>query len=146
VRIKRFVRRFALYNFGMEKMAQGVYRRVHRRLVAGTWSGSSPEAADLRANEAILAEIVDTARARGIDVVFLAPHKGDLGPYGELIGAIADRTGLPFVVMDKVFARYPDDKTFYLVEHGHPNAFGHGLIARELFDVLVARRTVSAAR
>src|SRR5207247_10062661 len=33
VRLKRFVRRVALYNFGMEKMAQGLYKRVRVRLV-----------------------------------------------------------------------------------------------------------------
>jgi len=146
VRMKRIVRRFALYNFGMEAMAQNVYNRVRVRLVAGTWSLDAPLNTSLYKHEAMLTDIVRTARARGIDVIFLIPHHSDLGPYGEIMVRTAERARVPAVVMRPVFARYPDERTYFIVDHGHPNAFGQGLIANEILEILRARQARGTAR
>lgn len=137
VRLKRLARSFALYNFGMERLAQGVYRRVKDRLVVGTWSTQLPDNSDMQKFEPIVRDIVRTAREGGAKVVFLIPHRGELGPYGAVIARTATAAGIPYVAMGKVFAAYPDQQIFY-VEHGHPNDFGQGLVARQLLDAVLS--------
>lgn len=135
VSLKRIARSVALYNFWMEKMAKWVYWRVKDRLVTGTWSTDHPVGGMLAKYELILREIVREARSRGITIVFVIPHMGGLGPYGEIMVRTARELNVPYVHMGPVFERYRPEKVFFL-DHGHPSEFGNRLIAIEIFNLL----------
>lgn len=139
--LKSVAREFALYNFWMEKVATWVYWRVKDRLVTGTWSTEYPVNGVLSKYEAILLEMLRTARSRGIGLIFVIPHMGPLGPYGEVMVRIAERMGFPYVQMGPIFGRYRPDEVFFL-DHGHPTEFGHRLIALEISKVLERIDTV----
>ena len=135
VSLKRLARSVALYNFWMEKVAKWVYWQVKDRLVIGTWSTDYPVDGALSKYEPILQEIVREARSRGIAVIFVIPHMGSLGPYGEIMVRAAREMNVPHIQMGPIFKRYRPEEVFFL-EHGHPNGFGNRLIALEIFKLL----------
>jgi lysophospholipase L1-like esterase len=138
VSLKRVARSVALYNFWMEKVAKWLYGRVKDRLITGTWSTDYPVGKMLAKYEPILQEIIREARSRGIAVVFVIPHMGGLGPYGEIMVRTAREMNVPYVQMGPIFERYRPEEVFFL-DHGHPNEIGHRLIAAEIFKLVTAR-------
>lgn len=139
VLLKRIARSFALYNFWMEKVASWVYSRVKDRLVTGTWSTDYPGDTMLTKYPPILVEIIREARSRGITVIFVIPHMGSLGPYGDVMVRTARELNVPYVRMGPAFERYRPEEVFFL-DHGHPNEFGNRLIALEIFKLLTTLR------
>jgi lysophospholipase L1-like esterase len=140
VSLKRIARSVALYNFWMEKVAKWVYWRVKDRLVTGTWSTDHPVDKMLAKYEPIIQEIIREARSRGITIVFVIPHMGGLGPYGEIMVRTAREMNVPYVQMGPIFERYRPEEVFFL-DHGHPNEFGNRLIALEIFKLLTRLRS-----
>lgn len=143
VSLKRFVRSVALYNFGMEKGAKWLYWRVKDRLVTGTWSTDYPVDETLAKYEVTLLEIIREGQSRGISIIFVIPHLGDLGPYGEIMVRTARRVSVPYVQMAPIFGRYRPEEVFSL-DHGHTNEFANRLIAIEIFKLLTGRKTPGA--
>jgi lysophospholipase L1-like esterase len=135
VSLKRIARSFALYNFWMEKVAKWLYWRVKDRLVTGTWSTDYPVDGMLVKYQSILLEIIREARSREITVIFVIPHMGKLGPYGEIMVRAARQMSIPYIAMGPVFERYRPEEVFFM-DHGHPNEFGNRLIALEIFKLI----------
>jgi lysophospholipase L1-like esterase len=143
VSLKRIARSVALYNFGMEKTASWLYWRVKDRLVSGTWSTEYPADGLLTKYRPILLEIIRETTSRGIALVFVIPHPGSLGPYGEVMVRTAREAGIPYVQIGPIFARHRREDVFEDT-HGHPSELGNRLIALELFRVLTTLRRPDA--
>lgn len=135
VGLKSIARSVALYNFGMEKVAKWLYWRVKDRLVTGTWSTEYPVDPMRGKYRAILGETLSTGRAHGISMLFVIPHWGDLGPYGEIMVQLAKEERVPYMYMSPIYRHYRQEDVFFL-DHGHPTALGNRLIALELLKLV----------
>jgi hypothetical protein len=88
-------------------------------------------------------EIIRETTSRGIALVFVIPHPGSLGPYGEVMVRTAREAGIPYVQIGPIFARHRREDVFEDT-HGHPSELGNRLIALELFRVLTTLRRPDA--
>lgn len=144
VRIKSIVRRFALYNFLIEDLLRTVvYYRLRDRLVAGSW--------DLKTNDERRREgadkdyVVNLERMRrisdehGVKLVYLLlGSENQTGKLNNFQQALLDYTaenGLPLV--DMIERQATMDHSQLYIDHTHPSALGHRLIAEELQPVVL---------
>jgi lysophospholipase L1-like esterase len=149
VRLKSVVRRSATYNFLIEDLLRtAVYYRLRDRLMAGSWRVEGQE--DARAetpSSAVdtytvwLERMRDTAEERDVRLIFLLlGSKGQrttqLDEHQTAFRAFALQQGLPLVDMVGRLEGLDPEATF--MDHTHPSAAGHALIAEELARVVRA--------
>ena len=139
VRIKSIVRRFALYNFLIEDVLRtAVYYRLRDRLLAGSW--------DLKTNDERQREgadqdyLVNLERMRqvseehGVQLVYLLlgslNQTGGLNNFQQALLEYTQDNDLPLVNMIERQASLDHEELY--IDHTHPSALGHRLIAEEL--------------
>ena len=146
VRLKGWVRRSALYNLVVEDLMRvAVYYRIRDRLMEGSWKTDDEAGADDRGEaqgmvtyRASLHEVKRIAGARSVPLVFLLLGSQDQGEqlatHQQIFVDFARQNDIPLVNMVDRFARRDHEPLF--MDHTHPTALGHRLIAEELASVV----------
>ncbi len=140
VQLKSVVRRSAVYNFVIEDwLRNAVYYRFRRRLIAGSWAASPEDHEKNLTDYNADLEIMRTeAKRRGTRLIFLLlgskEQQGELGEYQVEFLEYARHHDIPVVNMVDRLKLHDHDALF--MDHGHPSAEGHTLIARSLFSVV----------
>ncbi len=155
VRLKNFVRRFALYNLLIEDiLREAVYYRIRDQLMEGSWETAStsdsndepvqeaPKWGDhLERYQTALERMIEVSEAHGVEpVMLLLGSKGQTGNYNqyqELFAELATSRGITLVDMIDELAGY-DHETLFM-DHTHPNAKGHELIAQKIAAAIAQR-------
>jgi lysophospholipase L1-like esterase len=136
VELKSIARRSAIYNFLIEDLLREfVYYRLRELLMQGSWN-TAKERPDLDVSHFTrgLEEAKAAADARNVPLILLllgseeetAPEH----PYQKAMVEFAQANHVPLVNMIDVM-RLQNRKTMFM-DHVHPTALGHGLIAQQL--------------
>jgi len=148
VRLKNFLRSFALYNLVVENWGIEYYERFKDKMLPGThsvdWSEKSYDERYERALERLVADL----RGRNVTPVFLdlSAFNGQTGKYdseGFLqreFAAFAARHSIPFLRTDEVFhaAANGGDIASYFRDRCHMNERGNAALAARLASLLTA--------
>jgi lysophospholipase L1-like esterase len=135
--LKSWVRRSAIYTFVIEDLLRRfVYYSLRDRLMAGSWNVGADKPVDVDSFRNTLAEIVKMTQERDVKLVFLLSgtkgQKGSLNSMQRTMLDFARQNNVPIVnVIDEWKAQ---DHNGLYVDHVHPNATGHALIAGDLFQ------------
>lgn len=143
VRLKSIVRRSALYNFLIEDLLRtAVYYRLRDRLVAGSWEvegekppvEGDPRKMRVELYESNLEAMRRTSADNGVKLVYLLlgseNQDHELNDFQQALHNFGRQHDMPVVNMVEVFAGRDHGELF--MDHTHPSALGHELIAREL--------------
>jgi lysophospholipase L1-like esterase len=140
VELKSIARRSALYNFLIEDLLRGVaYYRFREVLMLGTWD-SARSSPDLPVEHflARLEKAKQVADAHHSQMVFLlVGSKGEPGPAHPYQAAMVDyarANNVPLVDIIRLMRDQNLNDMF--LDHVHPTAAGHTLIAEELFNMV----------
>lgn len=140
VELKSIARRSALYNFLIEDLLRGVaYYRFREVLMLGTWN-SARSSPDLPAEHflARLDKAKQIADAHHVQMVFLlVGSRGEPGPahpYQAAMLEYASQNNVPLVNIIRLMRNQNLNDMF--LDHVHPTAAGHTLIAEELFNTV----------
>lgn len=143
VRLKSVLRRSAVYNIVIEDfLRSAVYYRLRDRLIAGGWD---VQAENQRTLDEFLTASLDSMRLEaerhGVRLIFVLlgtknQQPEDLSDYQILFRDFARRRGIPLV--DIVSRIATEDQDVLFLEHVHPTALGHRIIASELLPVVEA--------
>jgi len=141
VAVKGIVRRFALYNFFIEDIFRNfVYYNLRNRLVQGSWD-TTQEGLDVglvRFTQGLreTKKFSDVHRIRPILLLLGSmDQRSALNSYQKAMVEFAAESKLPLINMIDVL-RSKDHDTLFL-DHVHPNANGHELIAQELAKAVI---------
>jgi lysophospholipase L1-like esterase len=136
VELKSIARRSALYNFLIEDLLRGVaYYRFRELLMLGTWD-SAQSSPDLPASHflARLQKAKEVADANHVQMILLLlGSKGEsypAHPYQQAMLDYAQANSVPLVNIIELMRGQNQDDVF--MDHVHPTAAGHVLIAEEL--------------
>jgi lysophospholipase L1-like esterase len=140
VRYKSIARRSALYNFLIEGVLREiVYYRLRYMLMLGTWN-TVKAAPDLPASHflAALKRAKEATDARHVQLIFMllgsVGETGPAHPYQKAMLDFAEENNIPLVnIIDLM--RTQDPKSVFM-DHVHPTAAGHLLIAQQLAPVV----------
>lgn len=147
VRLKSIVRRVALYNFLIEDLLRtAVYYRLRDHLMAGSWEvkGEKPPVAGdpRKARVELYLSNLETMRRtsadHGVKLVYLLlgseGQDNELNDFQQALLDFGRQHGVPVVNMVEVLAGRDPAELF--IDHTHPSALGHELIAQELGGVV----------
>jgi lysophospholipase L1-like esterase len=136
VQLKSIARRSALYNFLIEDLLRGVaYYRFREVLMLGTWD-SAKSSPDLPASHflARLEKAREVADANHVQMILLLlGSKGEPNPahpYQQAMLDYSHANKIPLVNIIELMRGQNQDDVF--MDHVHPTAAGHVLIAEEL--------------
>ena len=136
VELKSIARRSAIYNFLIEDLLRGlVYYRLRELLMQGTWN-TAKERPDLDVSHFTrgLEEAKAAADARNVPLILLLlgskEETSPEHPYQKAMVEFAQANHVPLVNMIDVM-RSQNQKTMFM-DHVHPTASGHALIAQQL--------------
>jgi hypothetical protein len=149
VRLKNFLRRFALYHFFIEVQLQDFYQRHRTKFIPvdpkqdGLFKEQQLEDPDRVFRESIQ-RLCLTAETNGVQPVLLhIPTLSDLGPTNESLGlrvkrAVAGQLDSPLV--DLTDDLKPGGKSLYLdADPVHLNAQGNLIVSKRLLETLTNR-------
>ena len=145
VKIKALIRKSAIYNFLIEGvLRQAVYYRVRHMLVAGSLDTSKAnEDLNVVKFKSRLSDLLELCQSRRIQMLLLVMasegQKTELHPFQQAMLEFAQAHNLAAVNM--VDSWKSRDHASLFMDHAHPTAEGHALIAQELFGAI--RRTDS---
>jgi lysophospholipase L1-like esterase len=149
VELKSVARRSALYNFLIEYLLRGVaYYRFREVLMLGTWD-SARSTPDLPAEHflARLDQARQVADAHHAQMIFLlVGSRGEPGPahpYQQAMLDYSHANNVPLVNIIQLMRNQNLDDMF--LDHVHPTAAGHTLIAEELFNTLTGTESYQNA-
>lgn len=150
---KGVLRRSALYNYLIEDLLrQAVYYRIRDRLVAGSWDMEpSREKSEIPEYVANLERMRALAAAHNVRLILLLlgsqdqrDDRRELDDFQRAFLDFARRRGIPACDMIRRLA--PLDQRDLFIDHTHPSAAGHRLIARELAREIARGETPGSAR
>jgi len=140
VELKSIARRSALYNFLIEDLLRGVaYYRFREVLMLGTWD-SARSSPDLPVSHflAHLEKAKAVADAHHVQMILLLlGSKGEpypAHPYQAAMLEYARANNVPLVNIIDLMKNQNQDDVF--LDHVHPTAAGHVLIAEELYNTV----------
>lgn len=140
VQVKALIRRSAIYNFLVEGvLRQVVYYRLRHILIAGSLdTTNAAEVLNVQRFKSRLNDALQLCRSRKIQMVLLVlaseGQGGELHPFQTAMLEFAQANDLPVVNM--VDSWKSRDPASLFMDHAHPNAKGHELIAKELLKTL----------
>lgn len=147
VRLKNYVRSFALYNLVAENLARRYYDRMKGKLVPGTnFAVLSTEEVDRR-YQGYLERLVRDLQSRHVKPVFLLfcsfnAQTGSYnteGPFEERFAEFAEKNGLPLLRSDEMLrAGEPEniDLARYFIDAAHMNELGTQKVAAKLAELV----------
>lgn len=140
VEVKSYARRSAIYNFVIEGVLRDlVYYRFRTLLIQGTWNTkeSAPDM-DPAPYKVKLNKVWERCREQKIPMVILMlgtlNQRSELDRYQVTLLGFARDHNVPVVNMIDML-RSKDHGPYYM-DHVHPTAIGHKLIAEELYKVV----------
>jgi lysophospholipase L1-like esterase len=149
VELKSIARRSAIYNFLIEDLLRGlVYYRLRELLMQGTWN-TAKERPDLDVSHFTrgLEEAKAAADARNVPLILLLlgskEETSPEHPYQKAMVEFAQANRVPLVNMIDVM-RSQNQKTMFM-DHVHPTASGHALIAQQLASTVRGLYSFAAA-
>lgn len=140
VELKSIARRSAIYSFLIEDLLREmVYYRLKSLLLKGTWRTSKerPEPAVSHFVQG-LEEAQEATQSSGVQLILLLlgseGEKGPAHPYQKAMLDFAQAHNVPIVNMIDVMQSQNQQSMF--MDHVHPTAAGHALIARQLVPIV----------
>jgi len=149
VELKSIARRSAIYNFLIEDLLREiVYYRLRELLMQGSWN-TAKERPDLDVSHFTrgLEEAKAAADARHVQLILLLLGSEEETtpehPYQKAMVEFAEANHVPIVNMIDVM-RSQNPKTMFM-DHVHPTASGHALIAQQLASTVRGLHSYAAA-
>ena len=140
VTLKSYARRSAIYNFLIEDLLRDLaYYRLRRLLIQGSWNmQNSPPDMDPAPYKAKLTKVWQLCQARKVQMVILMlgslNQRTELDQYQVVMLDFARDHQVPVVNMiDLIRSK---DQAPYFMDHVHPTATAHNLIAEELYKTI----------
>ncbi|MGA8150822.1 MAG: GDSL-type esterase/lipase family protein [Terriglobales bacterium] len=149
VELKSLARRSAIYNFLIEDLLRQVaYYRFRELLMLGTWD-SARSSPDLPASHflAKLEKAKAVADAHHVQMILLLlgskKETYPAHPYQQAMLDYAGQNNIPLVNIIDLMKNQNQDKVF--MDHVHPSAIGHVMIAQQLLPAVRGLSSYTAA-
>lgn len=149
VRVKSYIRRSAIYNFLIEDLLRElVYYRLRNAMMKGSWTTEKERTSvNVERYRAGLESTRQFCLSRHIPLVLLllpSENQGDeMHPYQKAMMEFAAANQVPLVNAMEEF-RSKDQSGLFL-DHVHPTAAGHALLAEELAKTIEGSPLYAAA-
>jgi lysophospholipase L1-like esterase len=149
VRVKSYIRRSAIYNFLIEDLLRElVYYRLRNAMMKGSWTTEKEKTSvNVERYRAGLEATRQFCLSRHVPLVLLllgSENQGDeMHPYQKAMMEFAAENSVPLVNAMEGFRS--KDQAGLFMDHVHPTAAGHALLAEELAKTIEGTPAYAAA-